>query len=595
MKGAGRIALAALTLLLFAELDPVSAQSKRVVVLHSFGQDFRPWSDYAKTIRSELHRQSPWQMDIIDHSLVAARSSNEHPEVPFVAYLRALYAVHPPDIVVSIGAPAANFVQRRRAELFPSVPMVLTAVDERRVQTTLLAANDTAVPVRIDYLGAIQNILQVLPDTKNVTVVVGTSPVEQFWRAEIENSVKSLTDRVSFTWTNTLSFDDVLKHAAALPPHSALFWELMIVDAAGTVHDGNSAIKRLHAASKAPIFSYDESFFGGEIVGGPLLAVLDSSRQTAAVAIRILKGEKPRDIKIPPVTFSTPKFDWREMQRWGISESRLPPGSEIHFREPTVWQRYRWQLTIICAALLFQATMITWLLMERYRRRSAEVSLKESEERLTTIQDEQRQQIAQELHDSTTQHLSALGLNPMSVRGRLAEDPKASELCDEMERSLGEATRELRTFTYLLHPPQLKKDGLRRSVHRYVEGFARRTGLKIKLRTGRQIDGLPPSEQRALLRVVQEALANVHRHASASKVSITLRSIAGWVHLIVRDDGKGINGQFRTTRRTGVGIPGMKARLRGLGGDLEIQSGTKGTTLHGILPARRMQASAPPS
>ncbi len=374
--------MAALVLLLFAAPDPVSAESKRVVVLHSFGQDFRPWSDYGKAIRSELQRQSSWQLDIIDHSLVAARSSNEHSEVPFVAYLRALYTIHPPDIIVSIGAPAANFVQRRRAELFPSVPMVLTGVDERLVQTTLLSANDTAVPVRIDYLGAIQNILQVLPDTKNVTVVVGTSPVEQFWRAEIENSVKSLTNRVSFTWTNTFSFDEVLKHAAALPPHSAIFWELMIVDAAGTVHDGNKAIKRLHAASKAPIFSYDESFFGGEIVGGPLLAVLDSSRQTATVAIRILKGEKPSDIKIPPITFSTPKFDWRQMQRWGISEDRLLPGSEIHFREPTAWQRYRWQIASILLALLVQSAIIAWLLLERYGRRSAEL---ESRRRLFQV------------------------------------------------------------------------------------------------------------------------------------------------------------------------------------------------------------------
>ena len=165
-------------------------------------------------------------------------------------------------------------------------------------------------------------------------VVVGTSPIEQFWMKEIGNAVKPLTDRVSFTWTNNLSFDDLLKHAATLPPHSAIFWELMIVDAAGVVHEGNTALARLHAVSNAPIFSYDESFFGREIVGGPLLAVLDSSRQTAAVAIRILGGEKASDIKIPSVKFSTPKFDWRELQRWGISESRLPLGSEVLFREP---------------------------------------------------------------------------------------------------------------------------------------------------------------------------------------------------------------------------------------------------------------------
>ena len=348
------------------------AESKRVVLLHSFGQDFKPWSEYARTIRSELQRQSPWQLDITDHSLVTARSSNKDPEVPFVAYLSALFAEQQPDLIVSIGAPAAVFVQRHRPQLFANVPMVFTAVDERRVQFSALSKNDAVVPVQIDYLAAIENILQVLPDTENVTVVVGTSPIEQFWMEEIGKAVKPLENRVSFTWTNHLSFDDLLKHAAALPPRSAIFWELMIVDAAGIVHEGNTALARLHAVSNAPIFSYDESFFGREIVGGPLLSVLDSSRQTAAVAVRMLGGEKASDIKIPSVTFSRPKFDWREMQRWGISERRLPLGSEILFREPTAWERYRWQMTSILLALLVQSAMIAWLLVERFRRRRAE-------------------------------------------------------------------------------------------------------------------------------------------------------------------------------------------------------------------------------
>src|SRR5205823_544783 len=208
--------------------------------------------------------------------------------------------------------PAAAFVQRHRPQLFADTPMVFTAVDERRVQFTALAENDAVVAVRIDYLAAIENILQVLPTTKNVTVVVGTSPIEQFWMKEIGKAVRTLTDRVSFTWTNNLSFDDLLKHAAALPPHSAIFWELMIVDAAGVVHEGNTALARLHAVSNAPIFSYDESFFGGELVGGPMLSFQEGGRQAAAVAVRVLSGEKAGDIKVSPVRFVAPKYDWRQ-------------------------------------------------------------------------------------------------------------------------------------------------------------------------------------------------------------------------------------------------------------------------------------------
>ena len=455
MRRSCRSGLAAITLLLFAALEPAAAESKRVVLLHSFGQDFKPWSEYARTIRSELQRQSPWQLDITDHSLVTARSRNEDPDVPFVAYLRALFDEQQPDLIVSIGAPAAAFVQRHRPQLFANTPMVFTAVDERRVQSSALSKNDAVVAVRIDYLGAIKNILQVLPDTKNVTVVVGTSPIEQFWMEEIGKEVKSLTNRVSFTWTNKLSFADLLKHAAALPPHSAIFWELMIVDAAGVIHEGNTALARLHAVSNAPIFSYDESFFGREIVGGPLLAVLDSSRQTAAVAVRILGGEKASDIKIPPVKFSTPKFDWRELQRWGISEKRLPPGSEVLFREPTAWERYRWQITSILLALLVQSAMITWLLVEQFGRRTAETRTRKlSLEVIHLNRAAEAGALSASFAHDLGQPTSSIALNAQRAENLLSEDRpelgKIKEAVVDISRANDHAAAIIKQFGKLL-------------------------------------------------------------------------------------------------------------------------------------------------
>jgi signal transduction histidine kinase len=349
-----------------------TAETKRVMLLHSFGRDFKPWSDYARSIREELERQSRWPLDITDHSLVTARSSDEDPEPAFVEYLRALFAKRPLDLVVSIGAPATAFVQRHRERLFAATPMVLTAVEQRRIQWSRLTANDAAVPVWINYRAAFENILQVLPATKNIIVVVGTSPIEKFWKDAIGKEAEPLAGRIAFSWTDHLSFGDLLKQAAALPPNTTIFWELMIVDGAGVIHEGSAPLKRLHAVSSAPIFSYDESFFGGEIVGGPLLRVVDTSRQTAAVAIRILGGEKAGDIKIPPVAFARPQFDWREMRRWGIDESSLPPGSLVLYREPTMWHRYRVQIIAVVALLLLQGALIAWLLYEHWRRQDVE-------------------------------------------------------------------------------------------------------------------------------------------------------------------------------------------------------------------------------
>ena len=100
----------------------LAAEPKRVMLLHSFGREFKPWNVYANTIRTELASQSPWPVDVIDHSLIAARFSDDGSEIAFVEYLRALYAKRPLDLIICLGAPAAGFVQRHRQELFPSTP-----------------------------------------------------------------------------------------------------------------------------------------------------------------------------------------------------------------------------------------------------------------------------------------------------------------------------------------------------------------------------------------------------------------------------------------------------------------------------------------
>jgi signal transduction histidine kinase len=564
--------------MLVAWREAAATEPKRVVLLHSFGQNFKPWSEYAKAIRSELQRQSPWQLDITDQSLVTARSSNEDPEVAFVAYLRALFTNAPPDLIVSIGAPAARFVQRHRPQLFPETPMVLTAVDERRVQTSLLSTNDAAVPVWIDYLAAIENILRVLPETENVMVVVGTSPIEQFWKEEIDSSVMSLKSRVSFAFTDSLSFDDVLERAAALPSNSAIFWELMIVDALGIVHEGNTAIARLHERSNAPIFSYDESFFGREIVGGPLLAVLDSSQQTATVGLRILGGEKASDIKIPSVKFSTPKFDWREMQRWGISESRLPPGSEIHFREPTAWQRYRWELTAIIATLLLQMSMIAWLLVERHRRQRAE---QQSRSRLLELVHLNRSAAVGAMSASFAhelgQPLGGIALHASAAMRLFDKDTRNDgqlrEALADIQKSSGRAMEIMQHMRDLLNrrdsvKPQLFDVNAVLADVSYIltaEAQKRRVELNTNCSNERLwVRADPVQIQQVMLNLVLNGMDAMQGNQSGARVMTVDTALFANAHveMSVSDNGKGIPGDdlgkvfeaFYTTKPQGTGL-----------------------------------------
>src|SRR4051794_1402221 len=289
-------------------------EPKRVLMLHSFGRDFRPWSEYALRIKAELERQSQWPLELQEHTLLTARFNNPGPETPFLDYLRSLYGGRPPDIVLSIGAPAARFVQKYRAQLFPETPMVLTAVEQRLVDRTLQTNNDTVISVYNDFSAFFGSILRVLPDTQTIAVIIGASPLENFWLNEAKKEAKPFESRVAFVWYADLSFEEILKRATALPPHTVLFWGLMSVDAAGVTHEGDLALRRLYAVANAPIFSFQEALFGGNTVGGPMHSIDESSRKTANATIRILGGEKPGNIKVQPIGFASPKYDWREMQ-----------------------------------------------------------------------------------------------------------------------------------------------------------------------------------------------------------------------------------------------------------------------------------------
>jgi ABC-type uncharacterized transport system substrate-binding protein len=381
----------------------MAADAKRVLFLHSFGTQFKPWSDYARTIRAETIRQAKWSIDFSDFSLASARSDDKESEAPLVQYLRALYLREPLDLIIAVGAPAASFIQRHRSELFPTTPMIFTAVDRRRVDYDRFSENDTVVAVNHDFAAILTTILQVLPDTKTIAIVNGVSPNEVFWHEEIKRQLAPFTNRVVLKWYDELPFVDILKDAAKLPPHSAILWHLMNVDAAGVSHEENESLSALASEASAPIFSYDGSFFEGALVGGPMFSVMESSAVTANVANRILSGERAGDIKTRPIEFAAPMFDWRQLRRWGIAESSLPAGSTVYFREPTVWGRYWWQIALVTAVILLQAGLIAALLREHRRRQLAEV---QSRQRMAELGHVNRFSMAGELTASIAHEIN---------------------------------------------------------------------------------------------------------------------------------------------------------------------------------------------
>jgi signal transduction histidine kinase len=562
-------------MLFHAAANAAVPEAKRVMILHSFGNDFRPWGQYARTIRSELTRQSQWMLDIQDHSLVTARWSDENPEAPFVEYLSALYAKHRPDIIICIGAPAANFVQRHRSRLFPAVPILMTAVEERRIRLESLTENDTVVAVKHDFVGSFNTILRLLPETKNIVVINGVSPNEKYWLGEMQKEAGPLGDRVRFLWFQDTPYETILKKAASLPPDSAIFWHLMNVDAAGVVYEGDTGLKQLYAVANAPIFSYDDGFFGQEIVGGPMHSVSAGSRNAAAVAVRILGGEKAGDIKTPPSGYETPKFDWRQLRRWSIAESRLPPGSQVYFREPSAWETYRWQVATVSSIVLLQAMLIAGLLYERGRRRLAEV---EARRRMAELAHVNRYSMAGELTTSIAhelnQPLGSILVNAESAQLLLnAPSPNMAELKEIIsdirrdDQRAGEVIRRLRSLLKRA-PFEVRQIDLNRVVDEsldLVSGLAHARAVTVE--SALNAEPLPVQGDRIQL---QQVLLNLILNAtdamaaldkSQRKVTVRTARDSDTAQVEVVDNGPGVLAgsdeifePFYTTKPNGMGM-----------------------------------------
>jgi signal transduction histidine kinase len=603
-------------LALLACQSALAAASKRVLVLHSFSREVKPWKEMSAEIHAELSRQSPWPLDIIDRSIVTARNEYDKSEALFVDYLGALFEKEPLDLIVSIGAPAAVFVQRHREKLFAATPMVLAALEQRRIQPSILTENDAVAGVAADFPAIIENILRVLPDTKTIAVVMGDSPNERYWLEVLRKEYAQFADRVSFVWLNNMSFADILKQAAALPPHSAIFFFLMNVDAAGISYEGDTAMRSLSAVANAPIFTHDDTYFlDGGIVGGPMHSYINTSRHAVAVAMRILGGEKPGEIRAPPVRFAAPKFDWRQLQRWGISESRLPPGSQIYFREPGAWEQYRLQLMAILAFMLLQTALISWLFYEHRRRSVAEVK---SRSALAELANMNRLATAGQLSASIAHEINqpVTGIVLMAsaaLRWLPADRPEMDRIRSLLSDIVG-AGQQAGDIIKGVRAMFKKEDGAKGPVNlnnliNTVLALLRLDLQKDDVRVETQLDEQLPSVSGSAVQLQQVILNLIVNAADAMRTVQprilrvrTSRSPSGMVHVSIEDTGTGIRAPDRsrifdplfTTKAggMGMGLSICRSIIENHAGRIWVSPGVKGGSIFQFeLPSKSDKVS----
>jgi PAS domain S-box-containing protein len=223
------------------------------------------------------------------------------------------------------------------------------------------------------------------------------------------------------------------------------------------------------------------------------------------------------------------------------------------------------------------------------KRKQAETELHQLHGRLLTLQDQERRNIARDLHDSTAQDLVALATtlkllhdSPPVSRSRL------QTMVSECQTVVDKCVREVRTLSYLLHPPMLEKSGLEDAIRDLIEGFTQRSGIQVEVKITSLLDRMPRETELALFRVVQESLANIQRHSGSHHAQIRIESRPEQLILEVSDTGRGIPGGIGNQsepapKGMGVGIPSMQERVKQIGGRLEIESSSQGTTVRVII------------
>jgi signal transduction histidine kinase len=578
-------ALLLVFVVLGAPLGATAPAPKRVLLMHSFGREIAPYDAIVAAFRMELAKGSSEPVALYDFSLDAGQAPRSDDPQPLIELLRQRFADSPPDLVVTFGPPAADFYLRNRDTVFPrGLPVVLAALDARLVPKSSLRAGDAVVAVHQNLPGYVANILQVLPDTQRIALVIGDSPLERFWVGELRKKLAIFANRVSFEWLNDLSLDEVRHRTAALPAHSAVLYIMMIADAAGVPHEGRAALASIVEVSAAPIFSIHGSELGQGVIGGPYHLEQHEGARAAVMALRTLSSPMPTVPTIQIEDAETPVYDWRELKRWGIDFARLPVGSEIRFRPPSLWDEHRDFILTAFSIIVLLAALSIGLAWERMRRRHAEGEAQALSGRLITAHEDERRWLARELHDDITQRLAGLAIDAAKLPG--GDLTPSGEARQAIRTGLAQLSEDVHDLSYRLHPSVLDDLGLVEALKAECDRVARFESVQVEIEAERIPQNLPKDAALVIYRVAQEALRNIGRHARARTAKVSLALQESGLRLEVTDNGSGFEPNS-PTRRASLGHAGMRERIRVVGGKLDIRSSLgKGTTVVAWVPIR---------
>ncbi|WP_257463080.1 sensor histidine kinase [Archangium lipolyticum] len=367
-------ALGFLLLLLLAApslAEPERTKAKTVLLFMPEDVSVPAIADFARSFRQTL--QSEWREPVtvnIEYLDMAWFGSAGYERALRDFYV-AKYRERRPEALV-VFADATPFLLKLQQELWPQVPLLSIVNDDFLARALPQSPYLRGNWADLDIPGTVRMALRLLPDTRHVVLVLGSSQREVDAWSFVEQEVRSAAPGREFIGLTGLTLEELRQRVRTLPEDSVVFMIGFMRDARGQSLIGRDVLRLLHADGSPPIFSVHKTMLGQGLVGGILLDYELLGQQVARRTMRLLGGEQAASLPPGPIEANVLAFDARELKRWRIPESSLPPGSVVHFREHGLWERYRWQVTLALAAGLLQAVLIAVLLLERRGRMSAQ-------------------------------------------------------------------------------------------------------------------------------------------------------------------------------------------------------------------------------
>jgi signal transduction histidine kinase len=575
---------------------PATAQrdQKQVLALFSTRRDVRIALLGNNELPRALEQGLKQPVDFYSEYLDAARFADPSYPAAFRDFLRVKYRDKRFDVIITVQDVATTFAGRFRGDLWPETPLVFyvgTPPDSR-------PPNSTGVVTSPDFAATLTLATTLQPDTERVFAVSGASDRDRANQAMVRAQFRRFEPRLEVIDLSNLPAPLMEQRLAALPPHSIVFYTLFYQDRAGQNFNPIDYLDRVATVANRPVYSWVDTAIGHGVIGGSLRSLDAIVAALSERAVRVLRGESAEHVPVLTASLQTPQVDWRQLRRWGISESRVPPGTTMLFRAPSIWEHYRGYIFAALALLVAQSLLIGALLVQAARRRRAERQLHASQAelrasyerirdlggRLLRAQEDERARISRELHDDISQQIAVLGIDLAMLE---ASPPRGGErLVTEAYERTQAVARRVRDLSHRLHPSNLALIGLSRALERLARDFAS-TGLTITFTHGDLPDGLPIDVTLCLFRVAQEALQNIVKHSGARVATMHLEVVRGEVWLTIADEGNGF--ELRRAGR-GLGLISMEERVDQIGGTLRVRSTPgAGTGVYARVPIRGAQ------